>query len=355
MDIVGTPNVVQLGRFNVEKGKSSVSGLSSGAFMAVQLHVAHSASFVGAGIIAGGPYRCAESFPGAALDARDAYLLNSLYICMNPIVPQMAPNAAACAALAHAAAEAHRIDPIGNLADDRVYIFSGTADKVVYSDVVRRTRDFYEKIGVPNANIVFDNTVPAGHSIVTDNFHDSPLSTNQPPYINYGGFMLSHRILHHIHGDLKPASTDPSGQIVCFDQTEFFHGAQRASMAPYGFAYIPRAVAEGAPARVHIALHGCMQGYSYRPYLSGRPDVAGHAPYGNRYYTSTGYNDLADANNTIVLYPQARATEGGTMFNPEGCWDFWGYSCERDGPLDYYSRDAIQIAAIHGMLTRLGG
>ena len=40
---------------------ATVSGLSSGGFMAVQLHVAHSATLVkGAGIVAGGPYYCAE-------------------------------------------------------------------------------------------------------------------------------------------------------------------------------------------------------------------------------------------------------------------------------------------------------
>ncbi|MFY9970840.1 MAG: hypothetical protein WAK41_15675, partial [Roseiarcus sp.] len=48
--------------YNVQKNHNSISGLSSGAFMTVQLHLAHSAKFVGAGIIAGGPYRCAESF-----------------------------------------------------------------------------------------------------------------------------------------------------------------------------------------------------------------------------------------------------------------------------------------------------
>ena len=54
--------VVQLGTYKVKRGQSSVSGLSSGAFMTVQLHLAYSSSFAGAGIIAGGPFRCAESF-----------------------------------------------------------------------------------------------------------------------------------------------------------------------------------------------------------------------------------------------------------------------------------------------------
>ena len=38
----------------------TISGLSSGAFMAVQMHVANSATIRGAGVFAGGPYYCAK-------------------------------------------------------------------------------------------------------------------------------------------------------------------------------------------------------------------------------------------------------------------------------------------------------
>src|SRR5260370_21431949 len=48
-----------LGRFPVDPAQVSVSGISSGAFMANQLHIAHSAGIAGAGMIAGGLYGCA--------------------------------------------------------------------------------------------------------------------------------------------------------------------------------------------------------------------------------------------------------------------------------------------------------
>ena len=41
-----------LGRFPADPAQVSVSGISSGAFMANQLHIAHSAGIMGAGIIA---------------------------------------------------------------------------------------------------------------------------------------------------------------------------------------------------------------------------------------------------------------------------------------------------------------
>ncbi len=347
--------IVQLGSYKTQKGQSSVSGLSSGAFMTVQLHLAHSASFSGAGIIAGGPFRCAESYRGGAALAEDSYIENSLYICMNPLVPQTTPDAQRLADLANETAKASQIDAISNLAGDRVYIFTGSEDKVVYSDVVARTRLFYELLGVEPADIVYDDSVPAGHSIITDNLEDSPLATNQPPYINNGGFMQSHDILRHIYGDLKPATERLSGRLLRFDQTEFFGNEARASMSQFGYAYVPRAVEEGAPARVHIALHGCKQGYNYVDYVNGRADIANHPPYGNRYITTTGYNYIADSNNIIVLYPQAQGTDDESAQNPDGCWDWWGYTSPDPRQPDYYSRDAIQIKAIHAMLSRLGG
>jgi hypothetical protein len=346
---------VKLGRYNVEKGKSSVSGLSSGAFMTVQLHLAHSSSFCGAGIVAGGPFRSAESFRAAAPLAEDAYELNSLFICMNPLTPQTAPNAQRLAQLARDVAEAGEIDAIDNLSDDRVYIFTGSNDTVVSSEVVARTRQFYALLGVSPRQIAYHDTVPAGHSIITDNPEDSPLGANQPPYINNGGFIQSHEILRHIYGELRAPAEQLSGRLLRFDQTEFFGNEARASMSPFGYVYVPRAVEDGATARVHIALHGCKQGYNYVNYLFGRADNADQPPYGNRYITTTGYNHIADSNNIIVIYPQAQGRDDDAVQNPDGCWDWWGYTSPDPKRPDYYSRDAIQIKAIHGMLQRLGG
>ena len=47
-------------RYTIDADRITVSGLSAGAYMAGQLHVAHSSLFRGAGLIAGGPYYCAE-------------------------------------------------------------------------------------------------------------------------------------------------------------------------------------------------------------------------------------------------------------------------------------------------------
>lgn len=51
-----------LGAYNVDPSSVSVSGLSSGGYMSVQLGVAYSDLFqVGFGVFAGGPYDCARN------------------------------------------------------------------------------------------------------------------------------------------------------------------------------------------------------------------------------------------------------------------------------------------------------
>jgi poly(3-hydroxybutyrate) depolymerase len=52
----------KLGAYNVNINTTTVSGLSSGGYMAVQLHVAFSSFIKGAGIFAGGPYHCAQGW-----------------------------------------------------------------------------------------------------------------------------------------------------------------------------------------------------------------------------------------------------------------------------------------------------
>src|SRR4030095_2580940 len=49
-----------LDAFNVDLTKTSVSGISSGGYMANQFHVAYSSIVVGAGILAAGPFSCAQ-------------------------------------------------------------------------------------------------------------------------------------------------------------------------------------------------------------------------------------------------------------------------------------------------------
>ena len=54
-------DLLSLPSFNIDTNQISVSGFSSGAYMAVQFDVAFSSILRGAGIVAGGPYYCAQN------------------------------------------------------------------------------------------------------------------------------------------------------------------------------------------------------------------------------------------------------------------------------------------------------
>ena len=313
--------------YAADLSQTSISGLSSGAFMATQFHVAYSASLVGVGVVAGGPYYCAGSYDTLPT------LHNALFICMSPLGP--GPDGAKLAGRAAEFAAAGLIDDPANLADDRVYLFSGMADRTVVTKVVDQTGAFYRSVGVAAGSIRYDKSVDAGHAIITDNQADVACATTHVPFINDCGFEQSHLILHHIYGDLDPPAASPTGRIVAFDQDEFVHSG-RASMSAVAYAYVPRDC-ELQSCRVHVALHGCEQGAKL---------------LGDRYYTGTGYNELADTNRLIVLYPQVEPSDA-IPYNPKGCWDFWGYSSPDPDKPDFHTRDAPQMAAIMAMLKRL--
>ncbi|MEY4754765.1 MAG: hypothetical protein RJA44_2440 [Pseudomonadota bacterium] len=310
--------------------QTSVSGISSGGFMTAQLHTAFSGSFVGAGIIAAGPYYCAGSVPSVK------FMQNAMTTCMVPLGAANAPNAAFVYKKAQQFAQEGKIDDVANLARQKVYIFSGSSDGVVKTSVVNQTEKYYQLAGVPAAQIKYVKNINAGHSIVTDTAGDVSCSATEPPFINNCGFEQSHDILRHIYGNLQaPASSDNlSGRILKFNQAEFIQGS-RSSMSQTAYAYVPKAC-ETEACKVHIAIHGCLQGAKQ---------------LGDRYYSGTGYNEMADTNRMIVLYPQAEITPA---INPQGCWDFWGYSDADTRNPQFHTRNAPQMSAIMAMVRRLG-
>src|SRR5947209_17997558 len=77
--------------YNAAIGESSISGISSGAFMAVQFGTSWSAVIKGVGVIAGGPYYCAQ---GTATDGLLGNLrpdLTATGPCMKGPPPALAP------------------------------------------------------------------------------------------------------------------------------------------------------------------------------------------------------------------------------------------------------------------------
>lgn len=308
--------------------QNTVSGLSSGAFMAAQFSVAHSASVAGAGIVAGGPFYCAGL---GGLNGPERFLVTATTQCMRPL--GAAPSGAAAWQAAQKFAGQKLIDPVANIQRQRLYIFTGAADSIVLPKVVAQTRAFYQSAGVPDAQVRYVDNINAGHALLTANSGDLACPANAAPNLNNCGFFQSQDILRQLYGELKPPAAKLGGQMLDFDQAEFAKGGY-TGLADTGHVYVPAACRKES-CRVHVAFHGCTQEDSR---------------IGNRFYATTGYNEIADSNRIVVLYPQIH---NDPKRNPQGCWDFWGYSSKDPVNPDFYAKNAPQMSAIHAMLQRL--
>src|SRR5690606_1851728 len=83
---------------------------------------------------------------------------------------------------ARKSAQKGEIDPIADVTQDRMYFFAGASDRTVVPSIVRRAEEFYLKLGVPQSNMKFVSTVPAGHAFVTDD-EGNACSVSGKPYI----------------------------------------------------------------------------------------------------------------------------------------------------------------------------
>jgi poly(3-hydroxybutyrate) depolymerase len=301
-----------LPRLGVDLSQASVSGLSSGGYMAVQMHVAYSATFAkGAGIVAGGPFHCAE---GSVFNAAGRCMAHSAPI---PV--------AALVATTQAWARSGDIDPLSHLAASKVYLYAGSADRTVRPAVLKDLLDYYRRF-VPAGRIAVRSDVASDHAMITDDF-GGDCSASEPPFIDNCGFDLAGAILGHLYGPLKARNASvPHGSLAEFDQTPFVRGH---GMAATGWVYVPRAcaAASGPRCRLHVAFHGCKQSSAY---------------VGEQYVRHAGYNRWADGNDIVVLYPQT----GGAAIN--GCWDWWGYDSA-----DYAKKRGPQMAAVKAMVDAL--
>lgn len=314
-EILAAPSAIP--HLGVDLTTTTVSGLSSGAFMAVQMHVAHARIVRGAAVFAGGPFLCAGGDVSTALGA-----------CMKPKDGDAPPDAALAVTRVRALAASGLVDDPAELANARVLLYGGAVDATVAPSVMESTRAFYASL-VPGARIDVRLRVPGtGHvfpTLASGDACDAPSET----YLgrcNVDGAALA---LGQLLGPLAPPSSKPKGRFVRFDQWR--HGLSAAGLAQTGYVYVPTSCGHAsARCRVHVAFHGCKQ------YAEG--------PVGERFVRESGYARWADTNRLVVVFPQISPS----MLNPNGCWDWWGYT----GPL-YATKLAPQIAAVRSMLDAL--
>jgi len=320
---------------NADPAQSSISGISSGAFMAVQFAVAWSSTLAGVGVITGGPYYCFEGNLVGFVPT------GNVLPCMDGPPPDLAALTDKTDQLAAAGA----IDSTDYLRKLKVYLFHGSNDKVIARSVSDAAAGYFRHYlgdaGAPN--LFYQDSLAAGHSQPIRTYPPglglNGCTDNATPFMDQCGYDAAGVVLRHIYGALAPRQEGKlGGQMLKFDQAPYTAPFQpdTDSLAAQGWYYLPQACRDGATCRVHVALHGCEQdaGQIHRHYV----DYA-------------GYNEWADTNGIVVLYPQTAVSDFAALvagqYNLEACWDWFAYLHHTD---DYVTKSGRQIAAIKAML-----
>src|ERR1700731_111837 len=154
---------VALRGYNAAIGESSISGISSGAFMAVQFGTAWSSVIKGVGVIAGGPFWCAEADADDFINGFTLPLMTAKGPCGNPGPPHAMSDFLAKADPKSASGD---IDDLRLVSRQKIYLFHGYNDTVIAKSVTDAAADFYRHyLGDANrGNLYYQTAVGAGHS-----------------------------------------------------------------------------------------------------------------------------------------------------------------------------------------------
>lgn len=322
LPLVSLTAAQSLPRLAIDEDQISVSGVSSGGAMAIQVHVAYSASIMGVGVFAAPPYWCAEANLEIALSA---CLTKPTLINVQELVD----------ATDYARSLASIDDP-SNMEHDRVWIFTGRLDTVVDQGVVNKTHEYYRRY-VPNDSDHYIGSFDSEHAWITDKY-GNPCDFLGSPYINNCGFDAAGAMLQHIYSNaLAPPAANVSGSLSIFAQSLYTPSLvypHEISMGDSGYVYVPPSCLRNVSCSLHVAFHGCNQDLE---------------TIGDSFVRHSGLNEWADTNSMVILYPQVRKSPD-VPYNPQGCWDWWGYT-----GLDYAVKLAPQLQTVRNMIRALVG
>lgn len=310
---VGGLGAEEAPNLNIDPSRITVSGMSSGAQMAHQLHLAYSDLFSGAAMLAGGPFGCAEGT-----------MLNALGRCLAKPGTEI-PLSQLHEAIVAAATDG-RLASLENLSNDPVWIFHGSLDDAVPLAVNDALVSIYQAL-VPAEQISVITDVPAAHVFPADGAGGA-CDQLESPFIGDCGYDAAGQLLQALYPGLKQgnaAVTTAISQVKLQD-------AAAAMLDENAWLFVPSACAqEGAGCALHLVLHGCAQSASQVQ---------------TAFIEKSGYLPWAEKNNIVLAFPQAIAS----MVNPLACWDWWGYSGEH-----YLWREGKQMTTLVNWVRLLAG
>lgn len=304
------------------KEDASVVGISSGGYMATQLAVAFPERFAAVGVLAAGPWGCAEGSLNRALNH-----------CMTTADGE--PSLDRLENRRRRYESAQLVGPREALSQLRVYVWHGEDDEVVEPVLGDLLAAQWERWLASPEQLHVERREETGHGWPV-RLHDAP-----PPQLlgdcQQGGGSYLLACDDDVAGDMlsflypeRESQSAGQGQLRAFDQSVF----AVSGMADSGFVFIPEGCEQGG-CEVTLALHGCQMSED---------------AIDDTFVRHSGLNEWAAAHRQIVLYPQAESS----MMNPQGCWDWWGYA-ERSSRLtpQHDTREGAQVEALMAMLARL--
>lgn len=348
----------QLPALNIDIAETSVSGISSGGFLAAQFGIAHSAMVKGVGVVAAGPYYCARGSVSTAMERcsctstdRDSCDFSETSANVSELVKitrDLSQRTYIPAGTRHARPV---IDDPANVAKQRVISVFCARDTKTPLAIGRQLLQYYLDLGIQPANFKAEKPLPdAAHTMPTVGYGGA-CSDEKTPFIGRCGYDTAKEILSWIYNEhpLSPAGSRPAGEFYRFKQAQYVPGEWRSpfflwasGLDSTGWAYIPNSCQRGEACRVHIVLHGCKQGQTFVP-LSRAPGSPLY--YGDQFVKHTGYDRWADNNRLVILFPQAVSIPNRNGF---GCWDWFGYTGK-----DYATQEGVQIRTLKAMVDRL--
>jgi poly(3-hydroxybutyrate) depolymerase len=311
-------------------------GLSAGASMAVQYHVAYSSSVLGAAVFAGKPYWCEKGSTRAVSHGQtDACLKHPSRVNVSSLV-----------AYARQKAEAAAIDPIENLRSSNVFVYHGANDHTYLNGSMKNTADFYSALVGDEGSVTRHiNEVFSDHAIPTDDFGSQCGGGPSDEGVESCGYDGAGAALQAVVRE-KLQPPDPAydqSRLRTFDQRPF----QRSSTEPTtwsngltatGLLYVPPLCDGGAASdaksfsgcKLVLLFHGCY-GYCSLDYVR-----------------HNGLLKHAATNKLVVLAPQVGSLyvgAGPANGTFQSCFDNYGDT----GP-DYCLKKGAQNVAVKRMV-----
>lgn len=293
--------------------------------------MAHSSYVQGVGIVAGGPYACVKKHP---------LIINCL-----GIVPLFTINNELLIEEAHRQSSEGAIDPIINVANQKVFIYSGQQDTTITNNVVRKTVDFYNTVGDLNKVQFVERR--GEHNFPTDFDAQGNGNCAIPfyPFVANCGYDGAGNLLRHVLGTQlnNRNDGDPTGILVKFSQSELHPNPSSIGLGEHGFLYIPDDCLNlDVQCKLHVVFHGCQQSVTYLFHRN------------MQFIRNSGYIRMADTNRIILAFPQtvSRLIRPSFPYVHPGsllaCWDFFGIYGN-----DYSTKYGAQIHAIQNLVNKI--